>query len=63
MSEKQRLVWLSMPTCTEVNCAMQDLTGVQYFISDQHKEMGKSRQIRDTNDTDILFPKPKYPPK
>ena len=53
MSEKQRLVWLlSLPTCTEVNCAMQDFTGVQYITSDQHKEMGKSRQIRDTNDTD-----------
>ena len=53
MSEKQRLVWLlSMPSCTEVNCAMQDFAGVQYFTSNQHKEMGKSRQIHDTNDTD-----------
>ena len=31
---------------------MQDFTGVQYFTSDQHKEMGKSRQICDTNDTE-----------
>ena len=31
---------------------MQDFTGIQYFTSDQHKEMGKSRQVRDTNDTE-----------
>ena len=36
---------LSMSTCTEVNYAMQDFTGIQYFTSDQHKEMGKSRQV------------------
>ena len=31
LSETQRLVWLmSMPACTEVNDAMQTLTGVRY---------------------------------
>ena len=46
---------LSMSTCTEVNYAVQDFTGVQYFTSDQHKEMGKSRQVRDTNDTEKVW--------
>ena len=53
ISEKQRLVWLlSMPTCAEVNHAMQEFTGVQYNTSDQHKEMGHARQLRDTADTE-----------
>ena len=34
---------------------MQDFTGVQYFTSDQHKEMGKSRQVHDTNDTEKVW--------
>ena len=33
-----RLVWLmSHPVCAEVNNAMQQLTGVQYNTSEQHK--------------------------
>ena len=55
MSEKQRTVWLlSMPICTEINCAMQELTGVQYLTSEQHKEIGQSRQDRDTADSDKI---------
>ena len=55
MSEKQRLVWLlSMPTCIEVNYAMQDFSQVKYVTSDQHKDLGKSRQIRDTNDSEKI---------
>ena len=51
-----KVSWLlSMPTCTEVNYTMQDFTGVQYFTSDQHLEMGKSRQVRDTNDTEKVW--------
>ena len=46
---------LSMLTCTEVNNAMQDFTGVQYFTNDQHKEMGKSTQVRDTKDTEKVW--------
>ena len=53
MSEKQRLVGCCQ--CTEVNYAMQDFTGVQYFTNDQHKEMGKSRLVRDTNDTEKVW--------
>ena len=46
---------LSMSTCTEVNYAVQDFTGIQYFTSDQHKEMGKSRQVHDTSDTEKVW--------
>ena len=53
ISEKQRLTWLlSMPACSEVNCAMQEFTGVKYNTSEQHKEMGHARQVRDTKDTE-----------
>ena len=39
MSESQRLIWLlSMPACADVNIAKQNLTGVMYHTSDQHKE-------------------------
>ncbi len=52
MSETQRNVWLlSMPCRAEVNDAMQDLTGVKYETSDQHKDMTKARQSRDVKDT------------
>ena len=34
---------------------MQDFTGVQYFTSDQHKEMGKSRKVCDTSDTENVW--------
>ena len=46
---------LSMSICTEVNYALQNFTGVQYFTIDQHKEMGKARQVRDTNDTEKVW--------
>jgi len=48
MSESQRLTWLSsMPSCADVNNAMQNLTGVMYHTSDQHKDTMKARQERD----------------
>ena len=38
MTETQRFVWLmAYPVCAEINNAMQQLPGVQYNISDQHK--------------------------
>ena len=56
MSETQRLVWLmSMPSCAEVNNAMQNLTGVMYHTSEQHKETTKARQERDYKDTNELI--------
>ena len=52
MTEVQRLTWiLGMPSCAEVNFAMQELTGVNYNTSEQHKDTSKSRQHRDTEDT------------
>ncbi len=52
MSETQRLVWLlSMPMCAEINNAMQTLSGVEYSTSEQHVDISKSRQSRDTDDT------------
>jgi hypothetical protein len=51
MSETQRLVWLlSMPSCAEINGAMQTLTGESYATSEQHKDCGKARQQRDYAD-------------
>ena len=52
MTEVQRLTWiLGMPSCAQVNFAMQELTGVNYNTSEQHKDTSKSRQQRDTADT------------
>ena len=49
MSEIQRLVWLlSRPACSEVNLqSMQDLLGISYQTSEQHKEISESRQEKD----------------
>ena len=52
MNAIQRLVWLlSMPSCAQVNLAMQTLTGVRYESSEQHKELGKARKTRDMRNT------------
>ena len=56
MSEIQRTIWLlSRPSCSAVNVAMQEFTGVQFFTSDQHKDMSKARQERDVMDTEKLI--------
>jgi hypothetical protein len=56
MYESQRLTWrLSSPICAEVNNALQEYTSVHYNTSDQHKDMTKARQERDTNDTQKLL--------
>ena len=45
MTETQRLVWLmAHPVSAEVNNAMQQLTGVQYNTSEQHKYLNTARQ-------------------
>ena len=55
MSESQRLIWLlSMPACADINSAMQNLSGVMYHTSDQHKDTTKARQERDYMDTNEL---------
>ncbi|CAC5406041.1 unnamed protein product [Mytilus coruscus] len=52
MGESQRAQWiLSMPACADYNSAMQDLTGVGYYTSDQHKEATRARKERDRVDT------------
>ncbi|CAC5372537.1 unnamed protein product [Mytilus coruscus] len=52
MGESQRAQWiLSMPACADYNSAMQDLTGVGYCTSDQHKETTRARKERDRVDT------------
>ena len=52
MTEHQRLLWLlSRPACTEVNQAMQELTGVNYNTGEQNKDMTAARQARDWKDT------------
>ena len=52
----QRLVWLmSQPVCAGVNNAMQQLTGVQYNTSGQHKDLTTARQRKDmTNWCELL---------
>ena len=55
MSEIQRLIWLlSRPACTEVNLAMQDLLGISYQTSEQHKDISESRQEKDQADSTVL---------
>ena len=49
--EIQRTTWLYfMPVYSIYSLAMQEYTGVLLEISEQHKEMRGSRQIRDSND-------------
>lgn len=56
LTETQRLVWvLSTPACAEMNSAMQELTGVTYATSDQHKEATAARLARDTSDTQQIL--------
>lgn len=44
MNERQRLIWIySMPDCVEIKNAMQDLTGLHYETSEQHKDVGAAR--------------------
>ena len=51
MTEAQRLAWvMSMPTCAEVNSAMQNPTDIVNNTSEQHKEATKARQERGHKD-------------
>lgn len=51
IGERQRALWLlSMPSCAEVNQAMQEVSGVGFYTSEQHKEETKTRQERDQKD-------------
>ena len=41
--------------CSEINKAMQELTGVNYDTSEQNKDMTNARQARDRIDTHTIF--------
>ena len=52
----EQLKWLlAMPACTEVNRAMQELSGAKYSTNEQNKETCKYRQRRDMKDTHTLL--------
>ena len=52
MGEVQRTIWLfSSPVCAQLNESLQNITGVQYITSEQHKETTHSRQQRDYKDS------------
>ncbi len=56
MNEQQRHLWVqSMPACIVVNNVMQEMSGVVYKTSKQHKELTKARIDRDMNDTKTLM--------
>ena len=56
MTESRRTRWLlSMPACAKVNSAMQELTDNYFTTSEQHKDMTRSRQMRDEEDKNTLL--------
>jgi len=56
MTDNQRSLWvLSMPACSEMNAAVQELTGVYYATSDQHKDVGTTRNSKDSTDTRTII--------
>jgi len=56
LTETQRSLWLmSMPACADINQAMQDLSGVGYFSSEQHKDETQARKKKDTDDIKTLL--------
>lgn len=52
IDEKNRLIWIqSMPECIQFNMAMQQLTGLHFETSEQHKDCGATRyDIDDLHD-------------
>ena len=44
-----------MPACADINQAMQDLSGVGYFSSEQHKDETQARKKKDTDDIKTLL--------
>ena len=56
LSEAQRAQWLlSMPVCTEINIAVQELTHTSFSTSDQHKESTHTRIAKDFKDSQIIM--------
>ena len=55
-NETQRQIWLmSRPLCLEASARMQELTGVLYTTSEQHKEISTTRVARDTSDIEAML--------
>jgi len=55
MDESQRAMWiLSRPACSEINEAMQELSGKKFASSEQHKDCSESRMNRDDGDVQRL---------
>lgn len=56
MDDTKRSLWLySLPARAELNNAIQSLTNLKTETSEQHKECGKSRLIRDNKDIDCIY--------
>ena len=56
MTENQRAVWLlSTPSCSQVNHAMQQVLGVCYDGSEQHKEVSNCRTNKDYKDAVMVM--------
>lgn len=56
MDEAKLSLWLlSLPARAEINNAIQDLTNLKTETSEQHKECGKSRSIRDNKDITFIY--------
>ncbi|KAJ8043143.1 hypothetical protein HOLleu_10106 [Holothuria leucospilota] len=64
MTAAERARWiLSMPACAGINSAVQELCGIDYQTSSQHKESSEARKERDHKDvfTLISFLENRYP--
>ena len=56
MGETQRTQWLlSLPACSEVNRAMQDVCRMSAASNEQHEDCGEARQKRDEQDMFTLL--------
>lgn len=56
MTDLQRSVWLlSTPACAEISQAMQEITGILYEASEQHKETTQARLEKDFNDAATIM--------
>lgn len=56
MDDTKRSLWLnSLQARAALNNAIQDLTNLKTETSDQHKECGNSRLVRDNKDTECIY--------
>lgn len=51
VTEMQRVIWLLlMPSCADRNFVMQELPGVNWYVSEQHKDTTPARLKQDMED-------------